>query len=268
MKIAVLITGEYREFPNAHKLWSFLKWSEVDTYFVTWDKTSVVYMDRNNPVVRESVTDRDIFNFISPKKHKILDSSYQHNFATNSGSMLYLWQQGLELLESSNENYDFVILIRPDLGIQFHDNILKDFFERKIQSSDRVIYLINSVPLENPQIFGIVEAVPDMMIVGTPNALLKIKHMNIDKFYVSKNSELIDVHKFLAKEYIKFYDCAYNLPIEDWCIVRSNSRLSASKTFEDYKEDSRIWWETYHKTTGVSPRKNLTSSEINFWMGI
>jgi len=55
MNIAVLISGEYREFEIAHPSWEFDKCGKVDYYFSTWAETSEVN-DNLNINIHETVT--------------------------------------------------------------------------------------------------------------------------------------------------------------------------------------------------------------------
>lgn len=268
MKIAVLISGEYREFPVAHKLWNFLKWSEVDSYFVTWDKTLHVDKDRSIPIKLLNVKEEDILSFITPKKYKILEYS-AHKFTTDKkyscGAMIFLWKEAIKLMEESNITYDFVIMLRPDIGLQYEEDVLYEFFEKRIEKSDEVLYAINSFSLGHPQLLKNTENLSDLMFVGTQNAIIKLKKIPLDSYYNLESPNIIDTHKFLAKECSLLYERVYNLPVEDWCIVRSNSHLKFDKTFDEYKEDSKDWWETYYNCTFVGVQKNLSKEMIKAW---
>lgn len=269
MKIALLVSGEYREFPVAHKLWNFLKWSNVDVYFATWDKTLHIDQNRNVQAKLNDVTTQDILQYVTPKSYKIVEytsSKFTTDKMYSCGAMIFLWKTTIQLLEESGIMYDVVVMLRPDLGLKFDEKILYDFFQTKLKKSDQVLYAINSFALGYPQVLSETENLSDLMYVGTQNAIVKLKNISLEAFYNLQPQNKIDTHKFLAKQCVAFYKCVYNLPIEDWCIIRSNSHLKFGKTFEEYKEDSKIWWETYYKHTFIGTQQNLSKETINLWM--
>lgn len=261
MKIAVLIAGEYREFSIAHKFWKFLHWPNVDVFFATWNKT--LHIDKNRNVLPKilNVEDEDILKYVTPKKYKILD--YNNKFTKNksyyNAAMVTLWQEAISLLEQTEEKYDFVILIRPDIAIHY-DDVQFNLFLNNIKKNDRDIYLINSFPLHSPQKISQDTKVSDLVIVGTQEAIIKLKKISLEAFNEVENNKLVDIHSFLASQFSTFFDCAYNLPVQDWCIVRSSSHLKYDRTFEEYKKDSKTWWETFYRKF-FSTRKNLNHED-------
>jgi len=269
MRIALLVSGEYREFPVAHKLWAFLTWPNVDVYFATWDKTLHINQNRNTPPILKNVTEQDILQYITPTSYKIIEyTSCQFNTDKmySCGAMIFLWKTVIQMLEDSGVNYDVVVMVRPDLGLQFDEKILSDFFQTKLQKSDDILYAINSLPLGQMQLLSETENLSDLMYVGGQNTIIKLKNIPLEEFYSLQPPNIIDTHKFLAKHCGILYKWIHNLPIEDWCIVRSNSHLKFDKSFDEYKKDSQIWWETYYNNIFVGTHKNLSKESIDTWM--
>jgi hypothetical protein len=124
MKIAVLIVGELRTFPYCRKTMSFLKQPpgtgvDVDVYFHTWEITKM----HNPPIGRHlnprplrlarQVTEEEIHSLLgrpaTVKVHPVLDDK--------DGFLIMRkgWLMGLEMIEESGIEYDFVYVMRPDL---------------------------------------------------------------------------------------------------------------------------------------------------------
>lgn len=249
MNIAVLIAGEYREFPVSHKTWSFLNWPNIDIYFSTWNKTLLI--DKNPKIAPKllDVQENDILNFVKPKSYQLLnytDVKYTRNKSLWNAAMIILWKKSIELMEQSNIRYDRVILLRPDIALNYDEEMLRKYVA-EMPNSDDTLHCINSMQLGVPKYFDDISQMPDLVYLGTQNAIAKLKDINIDPYDSLESPNLVDIHGLLAKECRKFYKQAYNIPIEDWCIVRSTSHLCFNKTFSEYKLDSKIWWESYHR---------------------
>lgn len=262
MKLAIIITGEYREFDVAHKSWSFLQWPNIDVYFVTWDKS--LHLDKDPSILGfyRSITENDILEYIEVKDFKILpydESPYTVSKSFWNAAMITMWKESIELLEKSNEKYDRVILLRPDIALKF-DNAL--FFEhvKCLEEDDETLHMINSQSLGIPSLIKDITKMPDLLYLGTQNAICKLKRLSLDEFYKVSDCLKIDIHSFLADQFKSFYKKVYNVPIEDWCIVRSTSHKKFNKSFCQYKLDSKIWWESHHKGF-YSDRKNLNNTQ-------
>ena len=129
MKIAVLIAGEYREFPIAHKFWNFLKWPNIDCYFATWDKSIFVNKNSAIPDIVETVTMSSITEFIHVIDADIAESTPIPINGTTAYKQINRWKSAIQLLINSNKKYDRVILIRPDIALDYDEGFLKKFME-------------------------------------------------------------------------------------------------------------------------------------------
>ena len=271
MKIAVLIAGEYREFAIAHKFWSFLKWPDVDTYFATWDTSITVNYDVVNfPPVDEPVLVEDITKFLNPQGIDIAKSP-PDKLQNASAKMLSRWRAGIELLRNSGKQYDRVILIRPDIALDYDEEELKTFISEKPVSDDDIYGIIGG-RLDIPFPLETVNQVSDLMLIGNQNSILKLTEIeNIpDKDF--------DIHSYLAGYFMKFYKRFMNIPIPRQCIVRSNCRGLMNPSFQECKFKAKEWWEKkyarfYHMGENVyldsqmvsHTIKQKNSNSINLW---
>jgi len=114
MKIAVIISGEYRTFSVARKSMKFLDNPNVDIYFSTWDR-SLFYNKRARLQVSDPVTESQIRSVIGRDATMIVEPSNLITERKYNTKMIYRWLRGFELVEQSGKEYDFVIVTRPDI---------------------------------------------------------------------------------------------------------------------------------------------------------
>ncbi len=118
MKIAVLITGEYRTFNFCRKTQLFLDQPDVDVYFCTWNKTNTLNPHRANskgwedykPILREVTLD-EIRTTLNRPAEILLQDVPQPPI----NPMIVGWCNGLDLVKKSGIEYDFILVMRPDL---------------------------------------------------------------------------------------------------------------------------------------------------------
>jgi hypothetical protein len=242
MRIAVLIAGEYREFPIAHKFWTFLNWPNVDCYFATWDKSVCLDKNPHIPVIVEDITEHDITKFINPIAVDIAISSPIQGCSTAS-KQINRWKTAITLLVDAKRQYDKVILIRPDIALDYDEEFLKKFIEENI-CDDTHIYSITGGTLNTPFPLEESRKVSDLILIGTQNSILKL--LDIDD--IESTEHHVDIHRYLAKYFLSTYSQFRNLPIPRQCVVRSNCRGLSNPTFATCKSLARDWWESkYHR---------------------
>jgi hypothetical protein len=127
MKIAVLISGEYRKFGICRKNMSFLDDSRVDIYFSTWDKT-IYSLPKINFHKEEDVTLERVKHDLG--KDAVIEIEPHDLFQEirYNSKMIHRWKRGFELIKNSGIKYDYVLITRPDLYFElkpktFFDNI-------------------------------------------------------------------------------------------------------------------------------------------------
>lgn len=129
MKVALLISGEYRTFGICRKNMPFIDDPRVDVFVSTWNKS--VYI---NPICSLNDT-----HYISEdeiratlKKNatiEIEDPSILSVQKYNT-QLIHRWKRGIELIKSSGVNYDYIIITRPDIMFSNYQPITLETIER------------------------------------------------------------------------------------------------------------------------------------------
>lgn len=114
-RIAVLISGEYRTFKHCRKSMTFLDSPLVDVYVSTWNVTTN-NCKKINLSVTESVTEKTILDDLGKTpRGMLIDDIGSFVQKKYNSAMIYRWLRGIELIKNSNIQYDYVIVVRPDL---------------------------------------------------------------------------------------------------------------------------------------------------------
>ena len=174
MKIAVLISGEYRTFDIAKKSMGFLYDERIDVYFSTWDRT---YQENKvlGCVLDEEVSIDRVKNSLGAKKlagysyesASIFKFPYRYN-----SKMIHRWQRGLDLIKYSGVEYDAILIIRPDLYFSF--NVI---FESVESISKDIFY--SAWPMGNCH-------QDDMVLLGSPLTVYSaIYNINLDNWNIA-----------------------------------------------------------------------------------
>lgn len=238
MRIAVLISGEYREFEKAHTSWNFDLLGKVDYYFSTWSTSSS--SNKRTPHGIESVTLERIQQYITlvdyridkklnrmPSEMTVIVNDYGEPVAWPCAYMIDRWHAGIEMLQQVDIKYDAVILLRPDLFIQYSDaHSLLDFLSALQESC------IYGCIGEN---YNVKETLwlQDVILIGKYDEICKLTSIPIDIQYNEQADT--NIHKLLAENVIRMYDRILNIsPIEKISIVRENSRHLSRPTVEQY----------------------------------
>jgi hypothetical protein len=235
MKIAILVAGEYREFVLAHKFWTFLKWTNIDCYFATWDTS--IFEKYNKEQTVEYITKESISAHITPKSISLDSNPIRKLGESTSTRQINRWQTSIQMMLESGIVYDRVILIRPDLALEYDESQLAKFIN-EMPNDDNRLYTIIHRDLNTPLDIQQAKNVGDIIMVGTQGAISKL--MNLSK-PVDRN-----IHTYLAKNFLSMGISIFNLPIPRFCIVRSNCR-GLDLNFRECKEKAKEWWEKRHK---------------------
>jgi hypothetical protein len=120
MKVAVLISGEYRGFDICVQTMANIL-STHDIYFSTWSETTQIHpLDANLRHCITDITEERIIRVLSQynvKKIKIdhFDRKYWQQGRKYNSPMCNRWDAGLKLIHDSGIEYDYLIVLRPDL---------------------------------------------------------------------------------------------------------------------------------------------------------
>jgi hypothetical protein len=129
VKIAILISGEYRTFGLCRKTMTFLNDPNIDIYFSTWNKTIYNVPKLGLYVEEEVTTDRinkDLgrSSTIEIEPHNLLIEKRYNS------KLIHRWKRGIELIKNSGIEYDYVLVVRPDLYFNDRMNPTFDFIEK------------------------------------------------------------------------------------------------------------------------------------------
>lgn len=116
MKIAVLISGEYRKFDVCRPTMTFLDDERVDVYVSVWDSTHYV-LPLIDLDVKETVDKDQILEILGRSATVLVESSSVQSTLPRiyNCPMIHRWRQGFTMIRDSGINYDYVIITRPDL---------------------------------------------------------------------------------------------------------------------------------------------------------
>lgn len=173
-KVAVLIVGEYRTFPNCRKTMLFLNQPEldIDVYVSTWDQTNTLNPEVSTltptapiyqPVTKEQI-EKDIGIPITCAIHKREEISAILPIIRG-------WLLGFDLLRKSSKQYDYVLLLRPDT---FFENV-NDKFNSYLTPNHFKKYKTRIGVRPTPDLDGGTGALPDNLFFST--------YDNLDKFF-------------------------------------------------------------------------------------
>jgi hypothetical protein len=131
MKIAILISGEYRTFPICRKTMTFLDDPRVDIYFSTWNK-SIIKNERLGLDINEDVTEERVRNDLGKEAVVLVEPVECFEERLYNSKMIHRWCSGFEMIRSSGKQYDYVMVMRPDLFFNVDNNFdLNSVFEIK-----------------------------------------------------------------------------------------------------------------------------------------
>lgn len=213
MKIAILIAGEFREFEICIKSWTFKNWDNVDFYFSTWNISREINL-KLGINLHEDVTIEKI------QKHiKVVDYAIDPTklLLKNTYYMLDRWKRGLKLIQDSNIFYDVIIIIRPDLYLNFNDNLLKTFIKN---IKDNTFYTTS---------------VNNCMVIGKFATMLKLIDI---KEYLCNN--ITTLHWFLNEQLLSITKNIEIMPFYEYVLCRSTCR-NISLNFDIVKQKDEEW---------------------------
>lgn len=232
-KLAVLVWGMFREFEHAHKTWSFLSDFDYDIFFSTWDKT----YEENTQLkinINEIVEKERILKYF-PNAFVNIESENDVGLITNTKKMSYHWRKLFVLSINTNFEYEYVLLIRPDLYIKENglSNLLKNFKENHILGLSDITH--SGSPMYH--------FVQDCLFFGKYNIMRDV--------FLSFNPTDCNhpfIHYHLAKHFV--YNDVYvqSIPksILDFFVMRSVHREIKNLDFETLRKLGLEWWDSKH----------------------
>lgn len=114
MKIAILISGEYRTFPICRKTMTFLDDPRTDIYVSTWNQSN--YINRLiNLNITESVSHDNIKSDLGKSATIEIEDPAVITVTKYNTQMIHRWKRGIKLIKDSEIEYDYILVTRPDL---------------------------------------------------------------------------------------------------------------------------------------------------------
>jgi hypothetical protein len=235
MKIAILISGEYRTFDIAKKSMGFLYDDRIDVYFSTWDRTHHQNLNRTlKLILDEEVTLDRVKNSLGTKQLAgyCYESSTMFNKVPTryNSKMIHRWKRGLDLIKYSGFDYDAILMIRPD--IYYHEPTVQINLIIDIVKNIKSNVLYSGWPEGN-------KTQDDTVLLGSPALIYSaIDGIDIDKWNIASQfewhnwfwDELTDrnIVRSQITPHLKYDFCRPNVTDED-------------DTFEKIGIKSSIW---------------------------
>lgn len=219
MKTAILISGELRTFQMCRKTMTFLDDPNVDIFVSTWDQ-SIINNERLNLHINDSITKEHIQDILQKDATILVEPSSCFESRRYNDKMIHRWLAGFEMIRSSLQKYDYVMVIRPDLF--FHEEVFS--IDSLILNGDKQFawYEKDSV-LQDCLFFGTYETMDSLFsrltVLDWLNSEEGDWHTWWKHFVGSNNKKMCEWGKFIfcrpiAKEgmgYRQIYQC-----YEDW----------------------------------------------------
>lgn len=258
MRLALLISGEFREFETAIKSWNFLRYNP-DCYFSTWDTTSEI--NRNlNIHINEPVTKERIHNYL-PNCNIIVEEENEL-LTYNYEKMVYKWKSVINMMIESNKEYDAVILIRPDLFLNINDDRM-DYFLQNIE--DDILYTLN------PANTKLTTFMQDLFFCGKPKEIQKMLSLPSEEL----KQEHLNIHWWLAVKLKDLYTDVKNAdffhpPIPS-TIARSTSKELKDDEMTFYNVDKKAaewYYKKYNYPSFIKTFTGFSGSKVSLFKNV
>lgn len=234
-KIAVCVSGEFRHIihrvpeQQIRMLKSFLSGVDCDIFIHGWRSTSeALILNELNP--KEYLfEDRKDFSALE-KKIKFKEPNIKQGRDNGSLSMFYSLQKSFEILKAHQENYDFVVRIRPDV---FPDVSLKEIL---INITDVGDFVDNSIYFpKNYHSKGI----NDQIAIGPIECMEKYFH-TFDFICSNVSSLLFNPEFILLKNILRnsIKPVVTNIP---YALMRELP-MKISNISRVLDEQENVWW--------------------------
>lgn len=222
MKLAVLVYGMYREFDIAVKSWNFLNNMDSEVYFSTWNK-SIQKNKRLGITVDEEVTEERIKKHI-PKAVVSIQSEDNFMGLSNPQKLIYHWKNCLKMVKDSGNEYDLIMLTRPDsykdIG-EPHQRLFKC-------NKPNTIYGLEKIMFNNNKPF-----IQDIFFIGNFDVM--------DNLIETIPSTTTSIHEDLSKHILELGYVVEK--IEDICVAttRANVRGMIELNIKNVFEKTMEW---------------------------
>ena len=211
MKVAVLVTGMYREFDTTIKSWDFMKVLDCDFYFSTWNKSiqknSKLGIDLNEDITPDLITKHipnAKINILNQSDYDFSSDTFYHN-----AKQIFHWKNALRMVKESGIDYDAIMITRTDNYIYYLESF--ENFNNFIKE-DR-IYGLTPIYISGPnQLF-----LMDYFFFGN--------FTNMSKMIETLPNEMPhNIHGDLARHLLSIELVVEELTGFNLCLARPNTR--------------------------------------------
>jgi len=189
MKIAILISGEYRTFPECVESMPFLNDPAVDVYFSTWS-TSTYNIDFLNIHETTTITPEHVSNYISSKGVTINISDVSTDKVGTISRMINRWVTGMNMIIKSGIEYDYVYIIRPDLYFIKPSMDICQCIQTYIEK--HIFYISQGTPL-------VKEVLNDVCMLASMDVLTKVINPELESQWEIASSTGYEWHHWWYK---------------------------------------------------------------------
>lgn len=202
IKIAIIISGEYRTFDECRHTMPFLDDLDNDIYITTWsksiEKSPLLKINRTTDITVEKI-EKDI-------GRNVIDIEIEDDFnwineVPHQRKMIYRWYRGLELVKKSNINYDFILICRPD--IFFNNKRFREKLNIDAEKWSKEVFYCDSCldPHENVNL-------NDFILLASSNVMFNVitKELEQTLYKDCKNTSWnLNIHNWWYNQVIKKY---------------------------------------------------------------
>ena len=263
MKVAIVITGEYRTFSSCRATMIFLNDLENDVYVSIWKNSKLfdplLNIDINEDITIEKVN-ADIKRPATIEIEDFNECAVLENTNNNVVKMTYRWHRGLELVKASGIEYDFICILRPDMI--FNGAIKRLSLKQASEQWDKnIVYCDSSVGVD-----GVIN-LNDFLIIATPSIMYSIIDGSTGKNYVN-DGVTANWHNWWYKHIIKKGYTINNAPSDMGNSTLGRPHPNGVYNFDLAVQYYQMWFHsqivTYIDTHGIeAAERNWDKNLIN-----
>lgn len=248
MKIAVLISGELRTFDKCRRSMGFLNDSQVTVFVSTWRKSentnSVLKINHTFSTSEEEI--KSILGDVKIGGIRIEDTNQLTDARYNS-SMIHRWIEGLDMI---SDDFDLIIVLRPDLFFNSTANILTSLKP----AVPAALKFVNSYDLRLGKL-------QDIMFSGKPKTLKRI--VNSKMLSEWNNSPNHDWHTWFYS-YVR--PKLLDIQCVGWMVHWGRPNMGCNPTYEDVVYSAEVWrdsiiWNQLN-TLGIEQTNDIWGREM------
>ena len=228
MRLAVLVTGMYREFYTSIQSWGFIDSMNCDFYFSTWDK-SIQKNERLGFDLNEDITPEMIKKLIPHANVEVLkqsDYDFSSDVHYHNGKQIFHWKNAHRMMLESGIDYDMIMITRTD-NYKSYSHSFQEF--NNLNKPDR-IYGTTPIYISGPSQHFLV----DYFFIGSFEPMSKM-------IITLPNQMPSNIHGELAKHLLSIGLFVEEIEGFNLCLARPNTRDIFPLNMETIHNKFREW---------------------------